>query len=171
LFEILQHIIHFGSRFITLGQSSADLCSIAYFFCVRLFPHGTAPDKRALTHKRNVTILFLIEAIKQTIGGRPGGVTLRGVCLAISAHLSIEKQNGTTTTRRRDVEAETFWIVPHLSLPGAPSLALLLFLISGRDLGAWLDYGVYVEFLSAPIPRKGSGSTTTTKQSSKKPFN
>jgi len=31
------------------------------------------------------------------------------------------------------------------------------------DLGAWPDIWVSAEFLRAPIPRKGSGSTTTTK--------
>jgi len=35
-------------------------------------------------------------------------------------------------------------------------------LTSGPDLGAWPDCWVYVEFLHAPILRKGSGSTTTT---------
>jgi len=35
-------------------------------------------------------------------------------------------------------------------------------LTSGSDLGAWPDCWVSVEFLHAPIPRKGSGSTPTT---------
>jgi len=57
---------------------------------------------------------------------------------------------------------DTLWIVPHLSLSGVPSLALLLsFLTSGLDLEAWPDSWVSVEFLHAPIPRKGSGITTT----------
>ena len=43
------------------------------------------------------------------------------------------------------------------------SLALLsLFSIYGPDLGVWPDCWVSAEFLRAPIPRKGSGSTTTT---------
>ena len=43
------------------------------------------------------------------------------------------------------------------------SLALLsLFSIYGPDLGEWPDCWVSAEFLRAPIPRKGSGSTTTT---------
>jgi len=55
------------------------------------------------------------------------------------------------------------WIVPHLSLSGALSLALLLpFLTSGADLGMWPDCRVSVEFLHSPIPRKGSGSATIT---------
>jgi len=33
---------------------------------------------------------------------------------------------------------------------------------SGPDLGAWPDCWISVEFLHAPILRKGSGSTTTT---------
>jgi len=50
-----------------------------------------------------------------------------------------------------------------MSLSGVPSLALFLpFLTSGPDFGAWPDCWVSVEFLLAPIPRKGSGSTTTT---------
>jgi len=51
----------------------------------------------------------------------------------------------------------------HPSLSGAPSSALHLpFLTSGPDLGAWPDCWVSMEFLHALIPRKGSGSTTTT---------
>ena len=46
---------------------------------------------------------------------------------------------------------------------GNLSLApLSLFSIYGPDLGVWPDYWVSAEFLRAPIPRKGSGSTTTT---------
>jgi len=45
--------------------------------------------------------------------------------------------------------------VPHPSLSGAPSMALLPFLTSGSDLGAWPDCCVSVEFLHAPIPREG----------------
>jgi len=53
--------------------------------------------------------------------------------------------------------------VPHLSLFGEPSLALLLqSLTSGTDLEAWPDCWVSVEFVAPPIPRKGSGSTTIT---------
>jgi len=55
----------------------------------------------------------------------------------------------------------SFWIVPHLSLSGAPFLPLLSFLTSGPDFGAWPDCWVSVEFLHAPIPQKISGSTTT----------
>ena len=39
---------------------------------------------------------------------------------------------------------------------------LSLFLTYGPDLGVWPDCCVSAEFLRAPIPRKGSGSTTTT---------
>jgi len=52
--------------------------------------------------------------------------------------------------------------VPHPSLSGAPSSALLPFLTSDPDLGAWPDCWVSVEFLHTPIPRKGLGSTTIT---------
>ena len=40
---------------------------------------------------------------------------------------------------------------------------LSLFLTNGPDLGVWPDCWVSAEFLRAPIPRKGSGSTTTMK--------
>jgi len=64
--------------------------------------------------------------------------------------------------------------VPHPSLYGVPSSAPLLpLLTSGPDLGAWPDCWVSVEFLHAPIPQMGSGSTIiydqlahTTKRSS-----
>jgi len=46
------------------------------------------------------------------------------------------------------------------SLSDAPSLALLTFLISGPDFGAWPDCLVSVEFFRVPIPRKESDSTT-----------
>ena len=39
---------------------------------------------------------------------------------------------------------------------------LSLFLTYGPDLGVWPDCWASAEFLHAPIPRKGSGSTTTT---------
>ena len=39
---------------------------------------------------------------------------------------------------------------------------LSLFSIYGSNLGVWPDCWVSAEFLRAPIPRKGSGSTTTT---------
>ena len=39
---------------------------------------------------------------------------------------------------------------------------LSLFLTYGPDIGVWPDCWVSAEFLRAPIPRKGSGSTTTT---------
>ena len=39
---------------------------------------------------------------------------------------------------------------------------LSLFSIYGPDLGVWPDCWASAEFLRAPIPRKGSGSTTTT---------
>ena len=48
---------------------------------------------------------------------------------------------------------------PFANLPLAP---LSLFSIYGPDLGVWPDCWVSAEFLRAPIPRKGSGSTTTT---------
>jgi len=58
----------------------------------------------------------------------------------------------------------SFWIVLHLSLSGTPSLVLfLLFLTFGPGLRAWPDCWASVEFLHAPISRKGSGSTTTNK--------
>jgi len=51
--------------------------------------------------------------------------------------------------------------VPHPGLSGAPSSALLLpFLTSSLGLEAWPECWVSVEFLHAPIPRKGLGSTT-----------
>jgi len=53
------------------------------------------------------------------------------------------------------------WLAPWLSRIWA-SLALLPFLTSGPDLGAWPDCWASVEFLHAPITRKGSSSTTTT---------
>jgi len=53
--------------------------------------------------------------------------------------------------------------VPHPSLSDAPSLAVLLpFFTSVPNLGRGPTVGSPVEFLHAPIPRKGSGSTTTT---------
>ena len=48
---------------------------------------------------------------------------------------------------------------PFVNLSLAP---LSLFLIYVSDLGVWPDCWVSTEFLRAPIPRKGSGSTTTT---------
>ena len=48
---------------------------------------------------------------------------------------------------------------PFVNLSLAP---LSLFSIFGPDLGVWPDCWVSAEFLRAPIPRKGSGSTTTT---------
>ena len=48
---------------------------------------------------------------------------------------------------------------PFANLSLAP---LFLFSIYGPDLGVWPDCWVSAEFLCAPIPRKGSGSTTTT---------
>jgi len=63
----------------------------------------------------------------------------------------------TTPLMQRDIgEAGTFSIVPHPSLSGAPSLALLLpFLVQalGHD-PLW----VFVEFLHSPIPGKRLGS-------------
>ena len=50
---------------------------------------------------------------------------------------------------------------PFANLSLAP---LFLFSIYGPDLGVWPDCWVSAEFLRAPIPRKGSGSTTTTTQ-------
>ena len=48
---------------------------------------------------------------------------------------------------------------PFVNLSLAP---LFLFLVYGPDLGVWPDCWVSAEFLRAHIPRKGSGSTTTT---------
>ena len=48
---------------------------------------------------------------------------------------------------------------PFANLSLAP---LSLFSIYGPDVGVWPDCWVSAEFLRAPIPRKGSGSTTTT---------
>ena len=48
---------------------------------------------------------------------------------------------------------------PFSNLSLAP---LSLFSIYGPDLGVWPDCWVSAEFLRAPNPRKGSGSTTTT---------
>ena len=47
---------------------------------------------------------------------------------------------------------------PFVNLSLAP---LSLFSIYGPDLGVWPDCWVSAEFLRVPIPRKGSGSTTT----------
>jgi len=56
------------------------------------------------------------------------------------------------------------WIVPHLSLFGAPSLVLLLpFLSLVLDVWARPDSWVSVKFLHGPIPRKRSGSTPQSK--------
>ena len=48
---------------------------------------------------------------------------------------------------------------PFVNLSLAP---LSLFLTYGLDLGVWPNCWVSAEFLRAPIPRKGSGTTTTT---------
>ena len=48
---------------------------------------------------------------------------------------------------------------PFANLSLAP---LSLFSIYGLDLGVWPDCWVFAEFLRTPIPRKRSGSTTTT---------
>ena len=48
---------------------------------------------------------------------------------------------------------------PFVNLSLAP---LFLFLTYGPDIGVWPYCWVSAEFLRAPIPRKGSGSTTTT---------
>jgi len=82
------------------------------------------------------------------------------ICLAISVHYTEEEQG----------YVEKFFlqftsppgIVPHLSHSGRPSLTLLPFLTSGPDLGAWPDCWISTKFLHTIIPRKGSGSTTTT---------
>jgi len=119
--------------------------------------------------------------------GRPDGRVPRGNCLAISIHLSNRgvgtappRWGGETWCRgewrwwRRILHAAPadtlcrIWLaysltVPHPSLSGASSLTLLFpFLTSALDLGAWPDCWVSVEFLHAPISRKGSGNTTTT---------
>ena len=47
---------------------------------------------------------------------------------------------------------------------------LSLFLTYGPDLGVWPDCWVSAEFFHAPIPWKGSVSTTTTSQSATCPF-
>jgi len=50
----------------------------------------------------------------------------------------------------QDLIFTSFWIVPHLSLSGAPSLALLLsFFIYGPDLGAQPDY--WISFMGAKL--------------------
>ena len=49
---------------------------------------------------------------------------------------------------------------PFVNLFLAP---LFLFLTYGPDLGVWPDCWVSAEFLRSPIPRKGSGCTTTTR--------
>ena len=48
---------------------------------------------------------------------------------------------------------------PFANLSLAP---LFLFSIYGPDLGVWPDCWVSAEYLHAAVPRKGSGSTTTT---------
>jgi len=65
-----------------------------------------------------------------------------------------EGRNGETTTPR----GPTIRSPPNR----LESLFHFPFLTSGTDLGAWPNCWVSVEFLHAPIPRKGSGSTTTT---------
>jgi len=45
----------------------------------------------------------------------------------------------------------------------SPQIVWNHFFTSGPNLGAWPDCWVSVEFLHDPIPRKGSGSTTTTR--------
>jgi len=88
------------------------------------------------------------------LGGRPDGRATRGSCLTISAHLS-DRGTGTAPPRWG---GETL-----MQKDGAPSSAPLLpFLTFGPDLGAWPDCWVSVEFLHVPIPRMGSGRTTTT---------
>jgi len=48
------------------------------------------------------------------------------------------------------------WIVPHLSLSDAPSLALLLpFLTSGPDLGAWPECWVSMDSSVPPFLGRG----------------
>jgi len=51
------------------------------------------------------------------------------------------KNNSSCSACRHPLQNLTIfsWIVPHLSLSGASSLALLPFLTSGPDLGAWPD--------------------------------
>jgi len=63
-------------------------------------------------------------------------------------------------------KTEGEFFLQHLRTPSTesdspPSLALLPFLTSDSDLGAWPECWVSVKFLHAPIGRKGSGSTTT----------
>ena len=53
-------------------------------------------------------------------------------------------------------------VVPLGPFVGLSLASLSLFLIYDPDLGVCPDCGVSAEFLRAPIPRKGSGSTTTT---------
>jgi len=48
-----------------------------------------------------------------------------------------------------------------INTPGDTAVALLPVLTSGPNLGVWPDCWVSAEFLRAPIPGKGSGSTTT----------
>jgi len=75
-------------------------------------------------------------------------------------HLRLRDKNASEIVKWRTLELMR---VLHLSLSGAPSSALFLpFLTFGPDLGAWSDFWVSMEFLRAPIRRKGSGSTTTT---------
>jgi len=68
------------------------------------------------------------------------------------------KQNSSCNACRHPLQDLThlLLIVLHLSLSGAPFLALFLpFLTSGPDLGARPDCWVSVKFLHAPIPRRG----------------
>jgi len=80
------------------------------------------------------------------------------------------REDCATTMRRRDVVVQhsscnacgrhlqdptnLLLDCPHPSHSGAPPLAILLFLISGPDLGAWPDCWISVEIFHAHVPRK-----------------
>ena len=103
--------------------------------------------------------------------GRPFGRAPREICPAILTHPRWEGYC-TTTMRWQDASSEdtlyktsiissstVLSLNPFVNLSLAP---ISLFLTYGPDLGVWPDFGISAEFLRAPIPRKGSGSTTTT---------
>jgi len=70
------------------------------------------------------------------------------------------KENSSCSACRHPLQDPTHLL---LDCPGSEPLRRAIFGTTSSifDLGAWLDCWVSVEFLYAPIPRKGSGSTTT----------
>jgi len=111
-------------------------------FCVKFEPPLTSLKKWLYFS------LMASSTFDQMIWGRPDGRTPRGSYLAISAHLS-DRGAGP----HHHVEAARRWC-------SKSSAQLLPFLTSVQILSRGPT--VSVKFLRAPIPRKGSGTTTTT---------